>query len=100
MTFVFTSDVGLQIVVPVSASLTGAVKTYLDARTPAGTTVTWTCPTTGYDSSSLYYITTSSASGGLDTSGVWKIAPHIIWGAASSISLHGDPYLLTVYDPV
>ena len=98
---VYSSDVGLGILVPVSTSIASAVAAYLDCKKPISkTSITWTVAASGYDSSTLYWITTTSSNGGLDEVGTWTIQPRVVFGAASSISLHGSKGLLTVYDPI
>jgi hypothetical protein len=98
MTF-FTSDIGIELLVGITGSLTGAVGARLDLQKPiTKTIVNWTCPSTGYDNTTLYYITSSSA-GYFDEPGNWRIQSRVVYGAASSIIVHGDPIYVMVYDP-
>lgn len=101
MTYPYKDDVGYELRVTLSFSLTGAVAAYLDVKKPgASTSVSWTCESTGYDDTTLYYITTSSTNGGFDTIGIWTIQPRVVFGAASSVSVHDTPHFLTVGEPV
>jgi len=97
MTDIYLGDIGVEFRVDTESTITSATTISVEMKLPDGALQTWSATT--YDETTLTFTGTSTMFTSTEPAGDWIGQAFIVLGAASSIQIHGAPFIIKVGEP-